>query len=338
MASQHVAQPEPNDDGSLEPAVSAPRGLPSRPKGRALVAGLLQEPLVYFLVAGAVIFAVYELLNPPANRTDQAYRIVLTENDLRQLAVQWLAQGRPAPTADDMRTLVEDRVNEEILSREAVALGLDRDDEIIKRRLAQKMNFLAEDVAALQDPSDAELRAWFVRNPSRFALPARASFHHLYFSSDRGPGAREAAATAFIRIASKPADTPAVIAAADPFMFQDFYAERTAEQVAKEFGPGFAKAVFQLKHGAWQGPVQSGYGWHLVFVDAIEPSRAPAFEEVEPDVKSAWLDEKQVEIKRTAFEAMRKRYTVVVPPVHAVDPKSLRIPQTPMASTNVLPQ
>ena len=158
-------------------------------------------------------------------------------------------------------------------------------------------------------------RAWFAQNSNRFALPPRVSFRHLYFSFDRGPRRSRRGAAALDKIAGKPADAPEVAAVADPFMFQDYYAERAPEQIAKEFGPDFAKAVFQLKPGAWQGPIQSGYGWHLVFVDAIEPGRVPAFEEVEPDVKSAWLDQKQREIKRTAFEAMRARYTVVVPPI-----------------------
>jgi hypothetical protein len=236
-----------------------------------------------------------------------------------------------------MHALIEQRVSEEILSREAVALGLDRDDEIIKRRLAQKMDFLAADIAALQDPGDAELRAWYTQNSDRFALPPRASFRHLYFSFDR-PGARDRAAGILDKISGKPADTPEVATVADPFMFQDYYAERAPDQIAKEFGPGFAKAVFQLKPGAWQGPIQSGYGWHLVFVDAIEPGRVPLFEEVEPDVKSAWLDQKQSEIKRIAYEAMRARYTVVVPPIESVDFGSLRNPQAPIASTGVLPQ
>lgn len=300
--------------------------------------GLLREPLVYFLLCGALIFAAYELLNPPAGRAGQTSRIVLSEDDLRQLAVQWIAQGRPPPNRDEMRALVQERVSEEILSREAVALGLDKDDEVIKRRLAQKMNFLAEDIAALQDPGDAELRAWFVQNSSRFAQPPRASFHHLYFSADRGPAARDAAAAALVRIAGKPADTPPAATAADPFMFQDYYAERTPEQVAKEFGPDFAKAAFGLRPGLWQGPIQSGYGWHLVFVDAIEQGRVPAFEEVEPVVKSAWLDQKQSEIKQTAFAAMRERYTVVVPSLEAIDLRSLRIPQAAITSMQMLPQ
>ena len=297
----------------------------------------LREPLLHFLLAGALIFAIYQLLNPAANRTDRANQIVLTKDDLRQLAVHWLAQGRPLPTADQMHALIEQRVSEEILFREAVALGLDKDDEIIKRRLAQKMDFLAADIAALQDPGDAELRAWYAQNSDRFALPPRASFRHLYFSFDR-PGARDRAAGILDKISGKPADAPEVATVADPFMFQDYYAERAPDQIAKEFGPDFAKAVFQLKPGAWQGPIQSGYGWHLVFVDAIEPGRVPAFEEVEPDVKSAWLDQKQREIKRIAFEAMRARYTVVVPPIESVDFGSLRNPQAPIASTDVFPQ
>ena len=298
----------------------------------------LREPLLHFLVAGALIFVVYQFLNPAGSQIDRANRITLTEDDLRQLAVSWLAQGRSLPTAAEMRALVDERVREEILSREAVALGLDKDDEIIKRRLAQKMNFLAEGIAALQNPSDAELRAWYAQNSSRFALPSRTSFRHLYFSFDRGPGARNAAAAALTRVVGKPSDTPATAAAADPFMFRDYYAERTPEQITREFGPNFTKAVLRLSPGEWQGPIQSGYGWHLVFVNTIEPSRTPAFEEVEPGVKSAWLDQKQDEIKRVAFEAMRKRYTVVVPPIQAIDLESLRIPRMPRAPIEVLPQ
>jgi peptidyl-prolyl cis-trans isomerase C len=333
MAPQLHAKPELNP----EPPASAPLVSETGPKPPSLVRRWLREPLVHFLFAGALIFAIYQLLNPAANRTDRTNQIALTKDDLRQLAVHWLAQGRPLPTADQMHALIEQRVSEEILFREAVALGLDKDDEIIKRRLAQKMDFLAADLAALQDPSDAELRAWFTENSGRFALPPRASFRHLYFSFDR-PGARNRAAAILDKVSDKPANVPEVATVADPFMFQDYYAERAPDQIAKEFGPDFAKAVFQLKPGAWQGPIESGYGWHLVFVDAIEPGRVPTFEEVEADVKSAWLNQKQREIKRIAFEAMRARYTVVVPPIESVDFGTLRNPQAPIATSRVLPQ
>ena len=333
MAPKLHVKPELNP----QPPTPAPLASETGPKPPSLERRWIREPLVHFLLAGALIFATYELLNPAAERTDRAHQIVLTKDDLRQLAVHWLAQGRPPPTADEMRGLVEQRVHEEILFREAVALGLDKDDEIIKRRLAQKMDFLAADIAALQEPGDAELRGWYAQNSSRFALPARASFRHLYFSFDR-PGAHDAAAAALDKIAGKPVDAPEVATIADPFMFRDYYAERAPDQIAKEFGPDFAKAVFQVEPGAWRGPIRSGYGWHLVFVDTLEPGRVPAFEEVAPDVKSAWLDEKQGEVKRTALAAMRARYTVVVPPVETVDLGDLRIPQASIASTSMFPQ
>ena len=337
--------PEPLTSDPLEdaqrsdPSRSEAHPASARPKTASYVVGWLREPLLHFLLGGALIFAIYDLLNPAASRTDEVNRIVLTKDDLRQLALQWVAQGRPPPNPDEMRDLVEQKVSEEILSREAVALGLDKDDEIIKRRLAQKMDFLAEDIATLQDPSEAELRAWFAQNADSFALPPRASFRHLYFSSDRGPGARDEAAAALAKIVDKAGDSPDIpIAAADTFMFRDYYADKTPEQVTKEFGPDFAKALFGLEAGAWRGPIPSGYGWHLVFIDAIEPGRVPAFEEVEPNVKTAWLDQKQREIKRTAFDAMRSRYEVVVPALDSVDLEKLRIQQPPIAATDMAPE
>jgi hypothetical protein len=305
--------------------------------GAVTVKRILREPLLHFLLLGALLFALDAWLYPRDVRV-QSHRIVLTQDDLRQLAVQWLAQGRALPTPKELQSLVDQRVSEEILFREALNLGLDKDDEIIKRRLAQKMDFLADDVAALQTPGEAQLRAWYLENSSRFEQPPRVSFHHLYFSSDRGASAHEAAAAALVRIANKPATTSTAAAAADPFMFRDYYAERTPEQVAKEFGPEFTRAVFELKPGAWQGPVQSGYGWHLVFVAGLEPARTPPFEEIENDVKAQWLDQRQQDIKRKAYEGMRSRYTVIVPPLDSVDLSNLRSAPLPPGVRDVTPQ
>ncbi|NLS07099.1 peptidyl-prolyl cis-trans isomerase [Rhizobium sp. P32RR-XVIII] len=306
-------------------------------KGPSRIRRWSREPLFHFLFAASLLFVVYQILNPASGQVDRTKQITLTEDDLRQLAVSWLAQGRPPPSTAEMRQLVDERVSEEILSREAVALGLDKDDEIIKRRLVQKMNFLAQDIAALQAPSDDELAKWYAQNADRFALPPRATFRHLYFALDR-PGARERSDAALATIAGKPADASELVGFADPFMFQDYYAERTPEQVAREFGPPFAKALFQLKPSVWQGPIQSGYGWHLVFVDAIQPRRVPAFEEVKSNVKTAWLDQKQSEVKRTTFDALRAHYKVVVPPLESVDLRSLLAPRTPVASMEPAPE
>jgi hypothetical protein len=275
---------------------------------------LLREPLLHFLVAGAVLFAVHRLLHPPADGPAASHRIEVTEDDLRQLSLAWVAQGRPRPTPEQMRSLVESRIREEILYREALALGLDRGDTIVKRRMAQKMEFLAEDLSALHEPPTGELRAWFEGNAERFALPPRATFRHLYFSPDRrGTRARDDAARALEQLAGKPAERPGRVALADPFMFQDYYGDRAFDELAAAFGRPFAEALFELPPGSWRGPIESGYGWHLVFLDSLTPSRLPAFEEVESDVRSAWVAAQREAFKRRAYEEMRTRYEVVLP-------------------------
>jgi len=272
----------------------------------------LREPLVHFLVIGLLLFVGFRLLHPEAGASPG--RIELTEDDLRQMSVAWLAQGRPPLTPEQMKSLIDAKIHEEILYREALALGLEKGDAIVKRRLAQKMEFLAEDVAALREPAPGELRAWFEKNTPRFALSPRVSFRHLYFSLDRGgERARDAATRALPRLGGKPGDWAGAGALGDPFMFQDYYGDRAFDQLAGVFGPGFAQAVLQLTSGAWQGPIESGYGWHLVWIDSLTPGRVPAFEEIEADVKAEWTAEQRAETKRKAFEAMRERYEVVLP-------------------------
>jgi len=279
-----------------------------------MIARWLREPLLHFLLVGALLFVAWKAVSPDSYARGAANRIVLTDDDLKQLATTWIMAGRAPPSPEQMQRLVDDKVREEVLYREALALGLDKDDTIVKRQLARKMEFLAEDVSKARDPKPGELRAWFAKNSDRFALPPRASFQHLYFSPDRrGARARDDAARALAKLDGKPADSAIVAALADPFMFQDHYGDRSPEQLANVFGPQFAQALFQLKQGSWQGPIESGYGWHLVWIDSMMPGRVPAFEEVEPDVKSEWIAEQSAEAKRKAFEAMRARYEVVLP-------------------------
>jgi hypothetical protein len=274
----------------------------------------LREPLLHFLVAGALLFATYRMLHPEPSGTTARDRIELTADDLRQLEVGWTAQWRRPPRPEELDRLVEGRLREEILYREALALGLDRGDTIVKRRLAQKMEFLAEDASALRDPTADELRAWYARNSERFAEPGRRSFRHVYFSPDRrGDQARQAAAHALARLADKPADVPIVGTTGDPFMFQDYYADRSPEQIASIFGSRFAAAVGTVQPGSWHGPIESGLGWHLVFVTSTMPGRVPDFNEVEPDIKAGWIDDQRAAARRRAFEAMRTHYEIHLP-------------------------
>jgi hypothetical protein len=275
---------------------------------------LLREPLVHFLLIGAALFAAWHFMKPPLDAGPASKEIRLSLEEISQLALLSQAQWNREPTAEELARLVEDRVKEEVLYREALALGLDKGDMIIKRRLAQKMQFLAEDVATAHEPSADELRDWYAQNAGQFAMPARFSFRHLYFSPDRrGNKARDDAVRALAKLAGQPEDTKLTEALADPFMFQDYYRERSPEFLGKEFGPGFAQAVGTLDAGSWQGPVESGFGWHLVFLDAVIPGRVPDFEEVAPDVKNAWLATQKALAWEKTYKDIRAKYTVLLP-------------------------
>jgi peptidyl-prolyl cis-trans isomerase C len=273
---------------------------------------LLKEPLLHFLLLGAALFAVnaYVQRNGGGETSTQ---IVLSLDELKQLETYFEAQWRRPPTADEFNAMVENRVQEEVLYREALALGLDKDDTIVRRRMAQKMQFLAEDVAAAHEPTHAELQSWFDANTDKFALPARIAFREVYFSPDRrGTNARDDAVRALVQLAGQPIDAPLGATLGDPFMLQNYYSDRTSEQLAKDFGPAFAQALFKVEPGAWRGPIESGFGWHLVFVEWINPGRIPALAEVEPDVKTAWLADQKQRAWTDAYQAMRAKYTVLL--------------------------
>ena len=274
----------------------------------------VREPLIHFLLIGALLFAVDHYVQPARGAAPSSKQIQLSFDDLGQLVMLFQSQWRREPTAQELQQLVENKVQEEILYREALAMGLEKDDTIVKRRMAQKMRFLAEDVAAAREPTTAELKSWFEKNRAMFAQPSRVSFRHLYFSPDRrGHQARDEAEKALMKLAGQPQDARLAGSLADPFMFQDYYRDRAPEYLGKEFGPQFAQAVAKLAPGSWQGPIESGFGWHLVFVDTVIPGRVPNFEEIEPDLKTAWLGEQKSVAWQKAYKEMRAKYTVLLP-------------------------
>ena len=281
---------------------------------------LLREPLVHFLLAGVLLFALYRVTQTAIPPAAPPREIRLSVDEIAQLTLVFESQWRRPPTPQELELLVENKIQQEILYREALAMGLDKDDEIVKRRMAQKMQFLAEDEAAAREPTTAELQSWYEQHRATFAQPSRFGFRHLYFSPDRrGKQARDDAAAALAQLKDQPEDAPLAASLADPFMFQDYYRDRAPDFVGKEFGPPFARALEQLTPGSWQGPIESGFGWHLVYVDTVIPGRIPAFEEIEPDVKTAWLAEQKARAWDKAYRDMRGKYTVLLPAPPAED-------------------
>jgi parvulin-like peptidyl-prolyl isomerase len=169
------------------------------------------------------------------------------------------------------------------------------------------MDFLAEDVASLREPAPGVLEAWYNQHQDQYAPPPLATFHHLFFALDkRGADAQPQAQAALRGLIDKNSGE------GDAFMFKSAYTEQSQDQVARVFGSTFALSLFKQTPGSWVGPVESGFGWHLVWVDALAKPPAPPFETVAQPVKSDWLSEQRSESKRTSFDALKARYEVVV--------------------------
>ncbi|MCB1824081.1 MAG: peptidyl-prolyl cis-trans isomerase [Candidatus Competibacteraceae bacterium] len=289
---------------------------------------LLREPLVHFILLGAALFIGYSFLKPGVE-AESPRQIALTLDELGQLEMLFESQWHRPPTPDEFSAMVETKVRQEVLYREALAMGLDKNDEIVKRRMAQKMQFLAEDMAAAHEPTTEELSAWYAKNSDKFALPSRVSFRHLYFSPDhRGAQAYDDALRALPKLAGQPEDSKLTESLGDRFMYQDYYADKTSVSLAKDFGPQFAVAVSKLTPDSWQGPIESGYGWHLVYVDSLIPGRVPAFEEVAQDVKTAWLGARKEAAWQKSYRDMRAKYTLLlpVPSDHATGSSTAAVP------------
>lgn len=264
---------------------------------------LLKEPLVYFLLAGAAIFVLGGLA--PANDAD--YRIEITAAERARLSDQWQAQMGRVPTAQELEGLIEQWIREEIYYREALRLGLDNNDTIIRRRLAQKLTFLTEDVATGSEPTRAQLQQFYQEHSDRYTVPERFSFRHRYFSSDR-----RADAEADARAALTAAEAGDGSAAGDPFMLQMAYVQRSEREIAELFGREFAATLRELPAGGgWRGPIASAYGWHIVIVEQRVAARLPGYDEVARRVAIDYQQDLRRQANENYYQSLRDRYEIV---------------------------
>lgn len=258
----------------------------------------LKDPLLLFLLIGALIFWFADLV--PSTGSDD-YVIDITDNDLNRLSDQWQAQmGRP-PSERELAGLVDQFVREEAYYREAMRMSLDQNDIIVRRRLVQKLTFLTEDVATSQPPSDAELQSFYQRQADRYRLPTRYSFRHRYFSIDRREDAHGDAVDALTN--------PTI--GGDPFMLQRTYAERTEREIGDLFGQAFAEGLAGLEPSdAWQGPLRSAYGWHLIQLEQRLPEQLPPFEQITDKVAIDLQSERRELANQSYLDELLSRYDV----------------------------
>lgn len=260
----------------------------------------MREPLAHFVVAGAVVFAAHAWLNRGVG--DEPPRTVrISAAEVGWLKETWGRQWQRPPTEAELSGLVTDYLKESLLALEAKEMGLDENDTIVRRRLAQKMEFLVQDTARLAEPGEDALRQFYDSRRDQYQLTARVSFTQLFFRSE-----------ARARRALDELKTRSAADLGDPSMLERDFSQADEQAVAGVLGPEMAARIFALAPGQWHGPLGSSYGFHLVRVDERQGAQARPFEEVRAKVLEEWYRAQQEKASEQFFAGLLKKYGVVV--------------------------
>jgi hypothetical protein len=272
---------------------------------------ILKEPLFHFLLLGVVIFVVYFILNPAEDNAGN--QIKVTQNDVDRFVQIFQKQWQRKPNKQELEGLVRVHLKEEILYREALALGLEKDDTIIRRRLAQKMEFLITDVTVPEEVDDKDLLAFYEKNSARYTRAAKLSFRHIYFNPDiRGERLMDEANATLHTLQSTNAGMNVPNTYGDRYMLPLLYELTSEQEVARAFGRDFTEQLLQTESGRWQGPIRSGYGVHLVYIQQRDAASIYPFNEVRDRVKNDYLFELRQQRNEDVLEKLKSRYEITI--------------------------
>lgn len=269
---------------------------------------LLREPLLQFLVLGAVVFGINGLLVKEGKETPA--KIVVTTAQIDNISQTFAKMWKRQPSLEELAGLIEDHVRDEVYYREGKALGVDRDDIVIRRRIRQKMEFFAEDLAATE-PSDAELSAFLVAHPENFTAEPIISFHQVFVSTKRG-NSLDADATRIAAALAEPGSDPDALG--DGFLLGSVFEARSRTEVVTDFSEAFADRLFALDTGRWQGPLPSPFGLHFVLVSAKSEGGVRPLAEIRDVVKREWTNARRIQKLDEFYRTLRGRYEIVVEP------------------------
>jgi hypothetical protein len=271
----------------------------------------LKEPLLHFLLLGVALFILFGWVgNDPDGPVDERTEIVVTMGRINSLGATFEKVWQRPPSPEELTGLVNDFIREEIMYREALAMGLDQDDTIVRRRMRQKIEFLSDDVANLIEPSEEELQAFLDTHPERFEEDDRYSFQQVYFDlHGRGESALDDARAALSSLRAGelgPEDL------GDSLMIELQFEDLRETDIKRTFGGEFLQAIETVPKGSWQGPVASGYGLHLVLVDHRVDGFVPLLAEIRDTVFREWSVEKRKEFTEAFYARLRERYIVTI--------------------------
>jgi hypothetical protein len=276
---------------------------------RRSVSWIAHEPFFQFLALGALLFAASEYLEARSNFA----HIDITRAQVEGIATNYRLQYGASPSAEQLHDLVDQFIKEEVFYHEALRLKLDQNDEIVRRRLVQKYEFLQQDLGTPKDPTDAELLAFYRLHAKNYEIPERLTFSHVFFavdgSSDDDAKARAEHALAILRQQRSTRGSQF----GDSFPGAFDYAGATPTQVRRAFGSsGLSEEVFKIAPGYWAGPYRSGFGWHLVYVVAHAASNVASFEDARDAVLRDYLETERGRRNAEALAVLKKHFTIVL--------------------------
>jgi hypothetical protein len=272
---------------------------------------MLKEPLLHFLLLAAGLFAVSGSWGR-VSESDEQDTIVVSEARILSLAQMFQRTWQRPPTRIELEGLIDDYITEEVLYREALKMGLDQDDTVIRRRLRQKLEFVAEDLADAVEPTDVELQEFLNQHPAKFRLPDRATFTQIYLNPERhGETLREEIEELLIQVRSseEPID-PASLG--DPFLLPHYFEDTRAGEIANLFGHEFSPRLLAAEMGKWSGPIESSYGVHLVLLHERTEGRVPDLDEVRDAVQREWHAARRAVSKEMFYQGLKEQYAIVV--------------------------
>jgi len=273
---------------------------------------IFKKPAVHVFLLGLIVAATILIAKGPPS-ADASRRVVVTSADLLQQRAAFMRTWQREPTAGELRGALEQHIRQEVLYREALARGYDRDDLVVRRAMQQKMEFLAASQALQEPPTEEEIEAFFSLRRERYRLPAVLTFEQIYVSPDqRGVGAEQHAIDLLMRLRSEGPESEDLPSWGDAIMLETSYAGRSEQEVSAAFGGVFAEAVVRLPVGSWEGPVSSGYGLHLVKVVRREDSRIPDWREVGGRVVGDMEFEAKASARDQLYQEIAQTYEVVL--------------------------
>ncbi|NEO42404.1 MAG: peptidyl-prolyl cis-trans isomerase [Moorea sp. SIOASIH] len=285
------------------------KGQDDRPKP---LIRILREPLLHFLVLGALLFGLYFWVAGPSITSDSPKHIDISAGTIEFLKTTWQRQWGREPLPQELESLVDNYVRDEVLYQEALALGLDQNDTIVRRRVIQKMQFLTEDVSPVREPSDEELQAYLGEHAERYTIPGKFSFAQIYFSRDMRRDRTDAEAQDFLNQLQANPNLERFQQLGDRSMLPITYTLASAETLTNTFGGTFAQEMAGVTETGWQGPLHSAYGSHLVYVSDIQPGHVATLAEVRRDARRDWMRDQRQQLDEQFYEQLRDRYTVSI--------------------------